>query len=522
MERTKKLGALFLAIIMMISVISGCASDSKKNSEETSVKSQSQSDKETESETKTSEVSALDTSEEVEIVMYVVSDRPAKQDEVDAYYNEILKEKMNTTIKLNWIGWAEYANKYPLLFSSGEKFDMAYTATWLNFASLAQKGAFKNLNELWPEYAPKNYSRQNEMALSQAKVNGDYYCIPTLYATYNAYGPVYRTDILEGTDWDGKMEDFDDYETYLSYVKENAPELEPVDIYQSGSEIDDTYMYFNKLYPIKGSTNDFLWIDPYEEDPQLFTYYEYEGTPDFLARMARWNEKGYFTKSALSDTDSTKMQNNKAASKVYNDGNYVSQHIYNPNNKVKFVNFAKDISYMPFTQDAAVVSNSSENPERALAVYDLITSDEEMHRAFFYGIEGTSYEIIDNQVKMLDTDSYAANSFWAARTTEFTLDNYGAPTDYPDLKASFDKQIDEIAGNGSAKYRGFAIDTTPIETEYAACQNVHQQYWWPLELGYTDAEQGLADYKAKMEAAGIEKVKEFIQSQFDEYKSSIK
>ena len=41
-------------------------------------------------------------------------------------------------------------------------------------------------------------------------------------------------------------------------------------------------------------------------------------------------------------------------------------------------------------------------------------------------------------------------------------------------------------GEGTAKFRGFSVNTTSIETEYAACQNVHQQYWWPLELGYTD------------------------------------
>ncbi len=98
---------------------------------------------------------------------------------------------------MNWIGWAEYPNKYPLLFSSGEKFDMAYTATWLNYSSLAQKGAFKSLDEMWPKYAPKNFERQSESALQQATVDGHYYCIPTLLATYSAYGPIYRTDILE-------------------------------------------------------------------------------------------------------------------------------------------------------------------------------------------------------------------------------------------------------------------------------------------------------------------------------------
>ena len=97
---------------------------------------------------------ALDTSEEVQLVMYVVSDRPAGQDIVDENMNAYFKEKLNCTLQINWIGWAEYANKYPMLYSSGEQFDMAYCATWLNFANLARRGAFKDLSELLPTYAP--------------------------------------------------------------------------------------------------------------------------------------------------------------------------------------------------------------------------------------------------------------------------------------------------------------------------------------------------------------------------------
>ena len=84
-----------------------------------------------------------------------------------------------------------------------------------------------SLDELWPKYAPKNFERQSEAALRQATVEGHYYCIPTLLATYSAYGPIYRTDILEGTDWDGKMENLADFGAYLGYVKRRLRSLNP-------------------------------------------------------------------------------------------------------------------------------------------------------------------------------------------------------------------------------------------------------------------------------------------------------
>lgn len=419
MKNLKRISALFLSAALLAGTIAGCGKKGKESKPESKASEVASADVASTVEASDTNTGTIDTSEEVEVIFYFVSDRPAKQDEIDAHYNKLLKEKMNTTIKANWLGWAEVNNKYPLLFSSGEKFDLAYGATWLNYASLAQKGAFKKLDDLWPTYAPNSFTRQDKISLQQAQVNGSLYGIPTLFQTYSAYGPTYRTDILKDTDWDGKMENFDDYEVYLEYVKQNAPELEPVDIYQAGSELDDAYMYYQKLYGIKGSTNDFLWIDPFEENPQIFTYYEYEGTPDFLERMARWNEKGYFTKSALSDTDSTKLRNGKAASRVHNNDTYVGEYILHPERELKFSNFARDVSYMPATQNLAVVPNSAENAERALAVYDLLISDEELFRAYYYGIENTSYEIIDNQVKMLDTDNYAQNGFWTVRTNEF-------------------------------------------------------------------------------------------------------
>ncbi len=89
-------------------------------------------------------------------------------------------------------------------------------------------------------------------------------------------------------------------------------------------------------------------------------------------------------------------------------------------------------------------------------------------------------------------------------------------------KDSFDKHIEEKGGEGSQKYQAFVIDTSNIETEFAACKNVVQQYWWPLELAYVDLESGLADFQSKMEAAGVEKVREELQKQLDEFIASTK
>lgn len=503
-KAVKKVIALCMATVMTAGMLTGCGSSGSENSSSN-----------TGGAAQTGETGELNTDEEVELVMYVISDRPAGQDVVDEKINEILKEKLNCTLKINWLGWAEYGNKYPLLFSSGEEFDLAYCATWVNFTSLAQKGAFKNLDELWPTYAPDNFGAATEAAKQQATVSGHYYCVPTQLATYTAYGPIYRGDLTEGSDWDGVMETFEDIEEYCDIVKATHPEIDPIDQYSMGPEWSYVYM-LNQGFTTVDKSLRYMWFDPTEENPQVFTIDCYEGISDFLEMMGRWNEKGFFSKSALSDTDSQKTQNGKAALKLHNIDNYRTQAILNPDWNFHYTNLVKDVSHLPYTQDCMVISNTSKHPERAMAFWNLLTTDQELYDAVMYGVEGVTYTLNDNgEFEITDTDLYIEGAMWAARTNGLTRNQVGTPEDYDPQKEEYEKKI--VEGQGAERFASFVFDTSPVETEIAACSNVTTQYWFPLELAYTDRVTGLEEYVEKMKVAGMDKIVEEAQRQLDEY-----
>jgi putative aldouronate transport system substrate-binding protein len=467
----------------------------------------------------------LNTSTPVEVIMYYTGDKPARQDELWNNINRLARAKINTTLKINMLPSADYRQRYPLLFASGEVFDLAYAATWLDFAQLAQRGAYKELEQLAPKYAPKLHARQSATAIKQATVNGHLYGLPSLYATYSAYGPVYRADVVTG--WDGRMQNFADLERYLGLVKAQRPEMEPIQVASLGSELDDLFLFSNGIYAIKGSTNDFLFIDPAQANPKLFTYYEWNKTPEFLSMMERWNNAGYFSKSGLADTDNFKMRDGKAAAYTHNIDTWEGYFRSNAGKgwDIKWSNFVSDLSNMAFTQDTCVVAATSKNPDRALALYDLIMSDEELFRAFVYGIEGVTYNIREQggQKYVEQIPGLAGvlefTRMWCARTPEFYLPGWGAPPDLIPTKRGFDAVIKD--GVGAQKYRSFVLDISAVETEYANCVNAHQQYWWPLELAYVDVRTGLAEYERQMKAAGIERVKQVIQQQLDKYISEL-
>lgn len=459
---------------------------------------------------------ALDTSKEVELVMYVISDRPAGQDVVDEHLNEILKEKLNCTLKINWIGWAEYAQKYPLLFSSGEAFDMAYCAGWLGFSNLARRGAFMELDDMLEQYAPDNFALQSETALAQATIDGHLYAVPTLLPTYTAYGSIYRGDLAAEAGITDTIDTFEEVEQFCDYIVENHPEMEAIDEYSSGPELSLVWTRMNGLYDIDSNLR-FLFYDPSAETPTVTPLYDLEGATEFYQRMKEWSDKGYWSKSALSDTDSQKSQNGKAAMRFHNIDSWSGAFVQHPEWDFKWGTMTKDVAHLPFTQDCMVISNTSKNPERALALWNLITTDQEVYDAFYYGVEGTTYELNDQgQFTILDMDLYATSAMWAARTMELNRNGVGVPEEYDTIREGWEETIQP--GTGTEKFTGFVLDTSNISTEVAACTNAKQQYGWPLELGYTDdVEASIEQYRQAMKSAGIDRVIEECQKQLDAY-----
>ncbi len=508
----KKLVAVLLAATMSLGLLAGCGGSGGASSSGDAAASGSSSE--------AGATGEIDTSKEVELVMYVISDRPAGQDIVDENLNTLLKEKLNCTLKINWIGWAEYAQKYPLLFSSGEEFDMAYCAGWLGFANLAQRGAFMALDDLLPTYAPDNYAMHSESALQQATINGKLYAVPTLLPTYTTYGSIYRGDIAAEAGITGPIDTFEKVEEFADYVVANHPEMEALDQYSAGPELSLVWTRMDGLMDVDSNMR-YLFYDPSEEHPTVKAIYDLDGVTEFYQMCKEWCDKGYWSKSALADTDSQKTQNGKAAMRFHNIDSWSGVCVLHPEWDFQYGPMTKDIAHLPYTQDCMVISNTAKNPERALAFWNLLTTDQEVYDALYYGVLGTSYELNDEgQFTILDTDLYATNAMWAARTMDLNRNQAGVPETYDTLRQEWEGKIKEAVG--AEKFTGFVMDTSSISTEVAACTNARQQYGWPLELGYTDnVEASIEEYKTAMQAAGIDKVIAECQKQLDAYLESL-
>ena len=111
-----------------------------------------------------------DVSEPVTIKMYLIGDRTPDFDLVYEEVNKKLEETVNATVEVEFLSWAEHDTKYSLLFSSGEDFDLIFTATgWAHYSETANMGGFYELTpEFISTYAPDIQAVAPEDAWEQA------------------------------------------------------------------------------------------------------------------------------------------------------------------------------------------------------------------------------------------------------------------------------------------------------------------------------------------------------------------
>jgi putative aldouronate transport system substrate-binding protein len=450
-----------------------------------------------------------------ELVMYLIGNPTQAYWDALAVFNKKAQADLNVTLKVNFIGWGEFSQKYPLILASGEPIDLIYTSTWLQFAQQALKGAFMPLETLGPKYAPVSWKTEPAEGLRQATLNGHIYALPPNFTQYATEGPIYRGDVAKKYGL-GDIKTFDDWGKYLMTVAKNDKAFDPAGMMASTPMIDAPYWYQNDLYPLSGDAviASPFWVDIHDTTGKVVNIVDRADTPAFLAKMRSWSQAGAWPKSVLSNKDDKMFQNGKSASVPWNLDNWVSRYQEHPEWDVKFANMLKTTYPLPYMQDGMAIPASAKNPEKALALLDKIRNDQSYYMLLTYGQEGKQYKIETNgQLTALDSTNWPPEMFcsWGFRDNRFRPDMVGSPAS---LKAAREALAKTSITN---PYVSFTQDIEPVKNEYAAVVNVMTQYWVPLKLGYVEPVAGLKTLKEKLKAAGVDKVQAELQKQMDAF-----
>lgn len=472
-----------------------------------------------------------DISEEVTLVMYLIGDRPVDNDEVFAKINERLKAEINATIEVKFMSWSEYEQKYPLIFASGEDWDIIYTADWCFYNAQATKQGFYEITqEALETYAPMTAETMYEEAWEQAKVDGKVYMLPMNYKEITAYVYMARGDLMDKYGITS-VASLDEAEAYMDAIVQNEPSLIPIDV---GSDYDKLFLYdrmWKKAnWENNANSNEIISeIGPWqvmasasEVDGNITVKgdFDQETFLEVITRLKDWRDRGFWSKNAVVNTQNNteSFQAGKSALAMMN-GNtaksvYASVSAEHPEWDVRVFDAQDGVPPVlnSYLANGMSIFSKSKHPERALMALDYLRNDEEINNLFCYGIEGKHWEDAGDGllISLPDSANYAydSNCNWGVRNDAYWRMIEGGIPNFAELNSVWQETAE------SERFQTFVFNDESVKNEIAAIGEIFNTDYKLLGLGFTDDPQADTEkLREKMEAAGAQKVYDEIQKQ---------
>lgn len=534
----KKALSLMLALVFVFSLAACGGEPTSSQGSKASTASTESTPAESSADASSAANANADTSEHVNINMLVLGNKPTngRMEAAVAAENELLKEKVNATLSLEYIEWTDWQTQYNLrMMSNDSSIDLIVTATdWLYAWPLSKKGAFLALSEdMLQTYAPQTWAEVPAEDWDLCKLGDTIYFIPeNQYIQWTNHGMYYRGDWAAEAGMTNGVEKFDDLTTYFKYVKENKEGVIPWDVSGKGNMagIIGGYIASNSDYTtIIGTDTGNFNLFAYKGDDYktvVSPYFDDDVFYDAAELMKEWNTIGVWRDDVLNYEGETRelMYAGQSGADQHHVQTYVTQTQHNmelkqPGSDLQMYWWGEENGNYCFdlkTHGAMAVNAFSKNPERALMVYDLIRNDQEIYMLHNYGIEGTDYILTDDG--LLDRpegwdqskDNLDTN-FWAGRMDKFEPDQVQW---YKDK----DVMYEELAADAKEyQLSGFAFDPEQCPTEIAAVADVCSNFFPLLAYGKTDDPKATVDeFREQLKAAGIENLMANIQQQLDE------
>lgn len=530
-KRTKKL-ALLLSAALTLGAVCGCGAPKEPEKKETAAVVQ----EETGSSPETQKASEKpDTSEEVTLTMYLIGDRPADNDMVFEKINERLKSEINATIDVKFMSWSEYEQKYPLIFASGEDWDMIFTADWCFYSAQAAKQGFWEITpEALETYAPMTAESMYPEAWEQAKVDGKVYMLPMNYQELTAYVWMARGDLMEKYGVES-LDTFEGAEAYMQAIADNEPSMIPLDV---GSDYDRQFVFdlmWNVESNAKGDSR-YAVLPPYsmmscleenDAEAKMMSMIDTEIFPGVLNHVKDWKDKGFWSKNAVVNTQNNteSFQAGKSALALMNINTakslYTTLQEEHPEWNVQVFDAMNGApATIPcYLANGMSIFSKSKHPERALMALDYLRNDEICHNLFSYGIEGVHWEAVGEKgLKTLPQSSnysYDSNCNWGIRNDAFWRTIEGGIPNANELTEEWKKNA------RTGHFATFVFDDSEVKNEIAAITEIYNSDYKLLQLGFTDDPEGdVEKLREKLKTAGIEKVQAAFHEQVLEFLES--
>ncbi len=467
----------------------------------------------------------IDTSKKVELEWYVVGDgQQADTDLVLNKVNEYLKSKINATLKLKTFKWGEdFENKMAAKTVSGERYDITFTANWhLNYRYWAAKGYFIDITDKMDIYAPKTKALLGEKLLKGAEVNGRVYGIPTFSKdSATGHGVLLNKKMVSKYKVDtSKIKKLEDLESIFKLINVDNPEI--LDFYPFNYSGESIYniLNYDKIYDSKipGA------VERDGKSTKVVNDFDTPEAKSLFNLMKKWNKKGYINMTTSVDYYTSwpyeYFENNVSNTfAFYSDlSPTICQDISNKFgiDTVPIELSNRTMTTLNATGAMQAISKSSENPERALMLLELVNTDSYLSNLINFGIEGVHYKKTgNNTISQLAPryEKYNPCGSWMFGNQSIV---YSLPGDNPSVTS--EKNLKEYINNAVASpLLGFSFDTNPVIRDLGKFIRITDKYINDLSIGKNNSSKNLKKMNAEFKKAGLEKVLNEMQKQVDAF-----
>ena len=166
------------------------------------------------------------------------------------------------------------------------------------------------------------------------------------------------------------------------------------------------------------------------------------------------------------------------------------------------------------------ISSVCKYPDAAMKFLYLFYTDENVLRYFSLGKEGLTYKILEDGTATYADGKDSTNVGWNCTAPWFYAnETLSIPfdTDFVDMYDLM-KEINQDSSRQYSDGMGFIFDDSSVFDEVAACTSVVDEYRKSLNLGQvSDVDSYIASFREELKEAGIDKIVEAMNAQYQEF-----
>lgn len=240
---------------------------------------------------------------------------------------------------------------------------------------------------------------------------------------------------------------------------------------------------------------------------------------DYCARIYDYNQKGYISQDAATDTTAVTELVKSGVLMSYTTGG-------KPGIKQQETNLCGRPMTIFQTMDDYVASSAvasfpwaipinTVDAQAAMTLLNAFYTDADLANILSWGIEGTHYKTLDSGLITYADGVDATNSGWSHNVT-WELPNQFITHVWDGSDPNLWQNIKAFNNNAQKSAAlGFSFDTTNVATEVTSVQNVYDEYQKMIEYGFIDPTTGIQEMNDKMMTAGLDKIIAEKQAQLD-------